>query len=60
MEEVGIDKATGKVVIEVAEEFYRPTDVVNLWGRPNEGKDTAWLEPDKDNLRGAGEDHGKT
>ena len=31
MEEVGIDKATGKVVIEVAEEFYRPTDVVNLW-----------------------------
>ena len=31
MDEVGIDKATGKVVIEVSKEFYRPTDVVNLW-----------------------------
>ena len=38
MEEVGIDKATGKVVIEVAEEFYRPTDVVNLWGDPTKAK----------------------
>ena len=27
MDEVGIDKATGKVVIEVSKEFYRPTDV---------------------------------
>ena len=34
MDEVGINKATGEVVIEVAEEFYRPTDVVNLWGDP--------------------------
>ena len=34
MDEVGIDKATGKVVIEVSKEFYRPTDVVNLWGDP--------------------------
>ena len=58
MEEVGIDKATGKVVIEVAEEFYRPTDVVNLWGDPTKAR--TQLEPDKDNLRGAGEDHGKT
>ena len=37
MEEVGIDKATGKVVIEVSPEFYRPTDVVNLWGDPTLG-----------------------
>ena len=31
MDEVGIDKATGKTVIKVSPEFYRPTDVVNLW-----------------------------
>lgn len=30
MDEVGIDKATGKTVIKVSPEFYRPTDVVNL------------------------------
>ena len=38
MDEVGIDKATGKVVIEVSKEFYRPTDVVNLWGDPTKEK----------------------
>ena len=31
MDEVGIDKATGKTVIKVSPEFYRPTVVVNLW-----------------------------
>ena len=30
MDEVGIDKATGKVVVAVSPDFYRPTDVVNL------------------------------
>lgn len=30
LEEKGIDKATGRVLIEVSEDFYRPTDVVNL------------------------------
>ena len=29
-DERGIDKATGKVLVEVSPEFYRPTDVVNL------------------------------
>lgn len=38
MEEKGIDKATGKVVIEVSADFYRPTDVVNLWGDPTKAK----------------------
>ena len=38
LEEKGIDKATGKVVIEVSEAFYRPTDVVNLWGDPTKAK----------------------
>ena len=36
--EKGIDKATGKVLVEVSEEFYRPTDVVNLWGDPTKAK----------------------
>ena len=38
MNEKGIDKATGKVVIEVSPDFYRPTDVVNLWGDPSKAK----------------------
>lgn len=47
MDEVGIDKATGKVVIEVAEEFYRPTDVVNLWGDPSKAKKELGWNPTK-------------
>ena len=38
LEEKGIDKATGKVLIEVSPDFYRPTDVVNLWGDPSKAK----------------------
>ena len=38
MDEKGIDKATGNVVIEVSPDFYRPTDVVNLWGDPTKAK----------------------
>lgn len=38
LEEKGIDKATGKVLIEVSADFYRPTDVVNLWGDPTKAK----------------------
>lgn len=42
-EEKGIDKATGKVVIEVSKDFYRPTDVVNLWGDPSKAmKELGW------------------
>lgn len=36
--EKGIDKATGKVLVEVSQDFYRPTDVVNLWGDPTKAK----------------------
>lgn len=32
--EKAVDKSTGKVVIEVSPDFYRPTDVVNLLGNP--------------------------
>ena len=38
MGEKGIDKATGKVLVEVSPDFYRPTDVVNLWGDPTKAK----------------------
>ena len=37
-DEKGIDQATGKVLIEVSPDFYRPTDVVNLWGDPTKAK----------------------
>ena len=36
--EKGIDKATGKVIVEVSPEFYRPTDVVNLLGDPSKAR----------------------
>ena len=36
--EKGIDVKTGKVVVAVSEDFYRPTDVVNLWGDPTKAK----------------------
>ena len=36
--EKGIDKASGKVLVEVSPDFYRPTDVVNLWGDPSKAK----------------------
>ena len=43
LEEKGIDKATGPVLIEVSEDFYRPTDVVNLWGDPTKArKELGW------------------
>ncbi len=34
IDEKGIDRETGRVLIEVSEDFYRPTDVVNLLGNP--------------------------
>lgn len=38
IEEKGINKADGKTVVEVSQEFYRPTDVVNLLGDPMKAK----------------------
>ena len=43
LEEKGIDKATGRVIVEVSEDFYRLTDVVNLWGDPTKArKELGW------------------
>lgn len=47
MDEVGIDRATGKTVIKVSPEFYRPTDVVNLWGDPAKAKTELGWNPTK-------------
>jgi GDPmannose 4,6-dehydratase len=47
IDEKGIDKATGKVLVEVSEDFYRPTDVVNLWGDPTKAKTKLGWNPQK-------------
>lgn len=45
--EKGIDRATGRVLIEVSPEFYRPTDVVNLWGNPAKARKELGWNPTK-------------
>ena len=46
-DEKGIDKATGRVLVEVSPDFYRPTDVVNLWGDPSKAKAKLGWNPGK-------------
>ena len=48
--EVGIDKATGRMIVEVSKDFYRPTDVVNLWGDPTKAKEKLGWNPSKTSL----------
>ena len=45
--EKGIDQATGKVLIEVSKDFYRPTDVINLWGDPTKARAKLGWNPNK-------------
>ncbi len=45
--EKGIDRATGRVLVEVSPDFYRPTDVVNLWGDPSKAKRELGWDPMK-------------
>lgn len=47
LEEVGINRATGKIVVAVSPDFYRPTDVVNLWGDPSKAKKELGWNPTK-------------
>lgn len=43
IEEKGIDKESGRVLVEVSPDFYRSTDVVNLWGDPSKArKELGW------------------
>ena len=46
-DEKGIDIKTGKVLVEVSPDFYRPTDVVNLWGDPTKAKTQLGWNPSK-------------
>ena len=46
-QEKGIDKKTGKVLVEVSPDFYRPTDVVNLLGNPAKAKEQLGWNPTK-------------
>jgi GDPmannose 4,6-dehydratase len=47
IDEKGIDKATGRVLVEVSPDFYRPTDVVNLWGDPTKAKAKLGWNPNR-------------
>lgn len=46
-DEKGIDKATGRVLVEVSPDFYRPTDVVNLLGDPSKARRELGWNPGK-------------
>lgn len=45
--EKGVDKASGRILVEVSKEFYRPTDVVNLWGDPTKARTVLGWNPQK-------------
>lgn len=45
--EKGIDSKTGRVLVEVSKDFYRPTDVVNLLGDPSKAKKELGWNPQK-------------
>ena len=45
IDEKGYDEATGKCLVEVSKDFYRPTDVVNLWGDPTKAKEKLGWNP---------------
>lgn len=45
--EKGIDIKTGKVLVEVSPDFYRPTDVVNLLGDPSKARRELGWDPKK-------------
>ena len=45
VEEKGIDKVSGKVLVEVSPEFFRPTDVVDLLGDPSKARETLGWNP---------------
>ena len=46
-EEKGYDKRTGRVIVEVSPDFYRPTDVVNLLGDPGKAQRVLGWNPQK-------------
>lgn len=47
MDEKGYDKQNGKMLVSVNEAWFRPTDVVNLWGDPTKAKTKLKWNPQK-------------
>ncbi len=47
LDEKGYDEKTGKMLVSVSPDFYRPTDVVNLWGDPTKAKTVLGWNPQK-------------
>ena len=47
MDEKGYDKKTGKMLVCVNPKWFRPTDVVNLWGNPTKAKTKLGWNPQK-------------
>ena len=45
MDEKGYDKKTGKMLVCVNKAWFRPTDVVNLWGNPAKAKEKLGWNP---------------
>ncbi|MCQ2283070.1 MAG: GDP-mannose 4,6-dehydratase [Bacteroidales bacterium] len=45
--EKGIDIKSGRTVVAVSPDFYRPTDVVNLWGDPSKAKKELGWNPQR-------------
>jgi len=50
-DEKGVDVATGKVLVAVSPDFYRPTDVVNLWGDPSKARRVLGWNPKRTSFR---------
>jgi len=47
VDEKGVDRRSGEIVVEVSPDFYRPTDVVNLLGDPSKAcRELGW-NPEK-------------
>ena len=47
VKEKGVDVSTGKIIVEVSPEFFRPTDVVTLLGNPTKAKEKLGWNPRK-------------
>jgi len=47
LDEKGVDRATGKVLVEVHPAWFRPTDVDNLWGDPSKARTVLGWNPQK-------------
>lgn len=48
IDEIGIDRKTGKVVVRIDERYYRPSEVETLLGDPSKAKSVLGWEPEYD------------